>query len=122
VKSGLVWQTPPSALATNLFAWLDKVEAAVEAVARLLASEMEAEAQSGAPWQDRTGNARKGLRGSVERDAAGRIVRAYLTHGPGIDYGVYLELKHGGRFAVIWPTIQRKIPDIERHLAGIFKR
>ncbi len=55
-----------------------------------------------APWQDRTGDARRNLHAWVVPTTAGAIL--YVGHG--VSYGVFLELGHQGRFAILWPAIR----------------
>ena len=119
--TGIHWVTPPSALATAIERYGERVLVAVTAVAGRIASAMEAEAKATAPWTDRTGNARSGLFGTAERDAAQKLVVIYLSHGPDIDYGIWLELAHGGRFAVVAPVIERMLPQIRADLQAIFQ-
>lgn len=120
-QTGIHWVTPPSALATAIERYGERVLVAVTAVAGRIASAMEAEAKATAPWTDRTGNARSGLFGTAERDAAQKLVVIYLSHGPDIDYGIWLELAHGGRFAVVAPVIERMLPQIRADLQAIFQ-
>lgn len=68
-----------------------------------IAQDMEAWAQQNAPWSDQTGNARAGLQGSAQHDEDRHISTASIAHG--VDYGVYLETRFGGRFAIILPTV-----------------
>lgn len=53
-------------------------------------------------WTDRTGHARARLNSSVATISSG--YRIYLAHG--VDYGIWLELAHGKRFAIIPQTIE----------------
>lgn len=117
---GIRWIRPPEALARAIEQYGDKVLVAVQAVAGRIATQMEGDAKSSAPWTDRTGNARSGLFGTAERDAARKLVIIYLSHGPDIDYGVWLELAHGGNFQIIMPTVERHLPDIHADLQAIF--
>ena len=73
-------------------------------------------AKQNAPWTDRTGNARSGIFGTAERDVAQRIVTIYLSHGATLDYGQYLELSNGGRYAVIMRTIEGHLPALNAML------
>lgn len=66
------------------------------------APQIEADAQETAPWTDRTGDARAGLFTEVFFEET-RIILV-LAHL--MEYGVYLETKYAGRYAIIWPTIQ----------------
>lgn len=56
-----------------------------------------------APWNDRTGNARRNLHAWAVATAAS--VTLYVGHG--VSYGVTLELGHQGRFAILWPAIRQ---------------
>lgn len=120
-QTGIHWVRPPSALADAIERYGERVITAVTAVAGRIASAMEAEAKATAPWTDRTGNARSGLFGTAEREAAQKLVVIYLSHGPDIDYGLWLELAHGGRFAVVAPVIERMLPQIHADLQAIFQ-
>lgn len=111
------WVTPPSALKPALDVYQTRVSVAIMAVAQFIAQKMQDEARQGAPWTDRTGNARGGLLGQVEQ-ASGELVHLYLVHT--MFYGKFLELRHGGRYAIIMPTIERNIPVIEKMLKDIF--
>lgn len=78
------------------------VTSVIEGVSATM-SEAEKESKDKAPWTDRTGNARASIYGS-EAELSGTTVIGW--HGIGIEYGVYLELAHGGKYRVIWPTIE----------------
>lgn len=68
--------------------------------------------QSEAPWQDRTGDARNLLGFSVDEDPLRPVV--YLYHG--VSYGVWLEIRFNGDYAIIMPTIEQFGPDLIRRL------
>lgn len=120
-RTGIRWVTPPSLLADSIERYGDKVMTAVAAVAGRIASVMEADARANAPWTDRTGNARSGLSGTAERDVARRLVVIYLSHGPAIDYGKWLELAHGGNYAIILRTIEAHLPSLKAELDAILR-
>jgi hypothetical protein len=73
-------------------------------------------AKSNAPWTDRTGNARAGLRSYVT-ETKNNLFRIILSHG--VYYGVYLEYYYEGRFAIILPTIEVYAPEIMRSFSGL---
>lgn len=80
-------------------------------------STLESYAKSNARWDDRTGNARQALYVSVH--SSDDTTAIYLSHG--VDYGVYLELLHQGRFAVILATLEahyKPIQDSYRRMMG----
>mgnify|MGYP000847490455 CR=1 FL=1 len=63
-------------------------------------AEMEQRSYNNRPWTDRTGNARASIYGLPEFTGT----KMSITHGIGVDYGVYLELSNGGRYRIIGPT------------------
>lgn len=115
------WTRPPSVLRHALRQYGDRVLVAVNAVAGRIATVMQNDARRNAPWTDRTGNARIGLFGATERDMAQRLVTIYLSHGPGLDYPKWLELAHGGRYAILARTIEQHLPQIRADLDAIFR-
>jgi hypothetical protein len=98
----------------------DRVLVAVTAVAGRIATIMQNSARGNAPWTDRTSNARTGLFGTAERDAAQQLVTIYLSHGADIDYGKWLELANAGKYAVIMPTIEAYLPELRAELDALF--
>lgn len=106
------------AMIARLSVYENRVLWAVRAVAEYFAGVMEEYAKENAPWQDQTGNARQTLNTFVE-EIGPEAVELYLSHG--VDYGVYLEQRFGGRYAIIWPTIEAHLPAIERMLQEIFR-
>lgn len=116
--SGIRWIRPPSRLAQAVNEYGERVLVAVAAVAGRMATIMQNSAKSNAPWTDRTGNARSGLFGTVE--TAQNMVILYLSHGQMIDYGIWLELAHGGRHAILLKTIESHLPELKQMLDDIF--
>lgn len=100
--SGIVWQTPPSALIANVEAYGERVQRAVKAVGDLMAPKIEAWAKANASWTDRTGQARQGLTGLSQ--ASADMVTIYLYHTA--DHGKWLEIAHGAPYRIIVPAIQ----------------
>lgn len=94
-----------------------RINQIIRQVAQYWQAVFESYAKENAPWQDQTGNARQSLHSFIE-ELSGDMVRLYLSHG--VDYGIYLETKYAGRYAIIWPTIQRHIEPIRQMLQGIF--
>lgn len=77
--------------------------------------QIEAYAKQNAKWRDRTGNARQNL--FSHTDDEGNSIKLYLSHR--MDYGLWLELKYSGRYAIVMPTLQaheRQIMDSVRRL------
>lgn len=83
----------------NLF--MGKSEAAIQMYAESASLQLQNYARDNAPWTDRTGHARQRLTSNVEKVTNG--YKIILAHG--VDYGIWLELAHEKRFAIIQPTI-----------------
>lgn len=79
---------------------------------------IKAQMQREAPWADQTGEARRKLSAEVEQ--TGDRVALYLSHG--VSYGKWLELAHGGRWAIVGPTVMRSGPAIMHGMAGLMER
>lgn len=91
-----------SDMAGKLEAMSTRADAAVRVFAEQGATKLRSNAQSNAKWTDRTGNARQRLNAYVSATATG--YRITLAHG--VDYGIWLELAHEKRFAIIPQTIE----------------
>jgi hypothetical protein len=88
--------------------FLERKKAGLYALLQNWAGQLEGYAKDHAPWTDRTGNARNGLHGGVEVRKDEYVL--FLSHG--VDYGIWLELAHGGNYAIVRPTV-------DAHLARI---
>lgn len=70
-----------------------------------------------APWQDRTGDARKGLH-VEEKESPGVLTELVFSHGEDVPYAVWLEIAHAGQYAIIAPAIDywgpKLMQDIQR--------
>lgn len=108
--AGLRWTTPPQtawpALAGN---YRQRIEAGIVAIARRWAPEIEAYMKAEAPWTDRTGNARQGLHTEVNH-MAGVMVEIVLAHG--VEYGLWLEIRHAGAYAIVNPSLDQFAPRV----------
>ena len=95
---------------------------------RQWAKKLEADAKAGHLWTNRTGAAEEALQGKVEVASTGRgaILRLLLEsvqppwyhRRPSEDkfHGYYLEVAHGGQYAIIRPTLERNWPAIQRQV------
>lgn len=119
IQTAAVWVRPPSVLSEAFRQYGERVVVAVNALAKYLAGRIQGDLRASATWTDRTGNARSGLF-SIAEQAAGDVVSIYLSHGFTVNYGKWLELANGGKYAVIMPTLQRWLPEIERQLQALF--
>lgn len=72
--------------------------------------------RTNAPWEDQTGAARDGLTAETARDGLDFVMVLYHT----VDYGIWLEIKHSGQYAIIIPTLEMMGPEIMLRLQGAF--
>ena len=97
------WQiTPAAAFGQLTTAYAAAIRNGIRQIARRRAPEIEAWMKSNARWTDRTGNARQTLSAEVE-DMALDMVTILLEHG--VEYGVYLELAHGGVWGILGDAV-----------------
>lgn len=95
------WDIPPEKLADALEIYGDNFLDAVFALATDYANIIEEYAKQNARWRDRTTHARAGLTcRAFKRDAGILLV---LFHA--MDYGVWLEVAHAGKYAIIMETL-----------------
>lgn len=90
-----------SKLEAGLNSFMGRSEAALRMYAETAALKLQNYMRDNAPWTDRTGHARQRLTGTVTKVTNGYKIT--LAHG--VDYGIWLELAHEKRFAIIQPTI-----------------
>lgn len=100
---------------TNMSAIKQRSMFAAEKVGQNAAACMEGEAKRNAGWTDRTGLARQTIIGYSGWQ--GKKLRMGVSGN--MEYSVYLELAHEGRFAILWATVQaneQKIMDDSLYL------
>lgn len=106
---------------TKLKAELDtfnpRVNSAITAAFEYQAPKSEARMKMTAPWTDRTTNARSGL--FTVPTHTGNHHELLLSHL--VAYGIYLETRFSGKYAVVGPEIIRAGEDIKRLLTKLLK-
>ena len=106
-------------LGRNLEQFPDRVDGAVHAVMEYQGQKAASHMKTNARWTDRTGNARNGLGYKVTWEP--KVLHAiHLFHR--VSYGIFLETRWAGRYAIILPTIQQFGPDTMRLLDKLFRR
>lgn len=98
----------------------ERVDAGMQMLAQTDASELRAYMQSNRPWTDRTGEAKRQLNAVVSKPSKSEI-RITLSHG--VYYGIWLELAHGKKYAILQPTLNTKgkevIDDFEKMIKKV---
>lgn len=114
-KTALVWTEPPAVLQQAITSYGELVESKVGAFLVMERLEAQNWMRQNRPWKDISGNARRGLRVEVVERGSQWIM--YFIHS--VDYGVFLELSRGGKYAVIEPGLRRTVPRIKRGMKGL---
>jgi hypothetical protein len=88
------------------------IEVGLAAFTKGFAERVEAYAKEHAKWEDQTGSARSGLTATGSQ----QLVRYVITLSHSVDYGIWLEVRWGGRFAIIMPTLEEMGPKMMEEL------
>lgn len=127
----IIWDNP---IPENLARMYPKLEAYIGATLDYKSQEIQGDMRANAPWTDRTGNARNGLfcqpygffRGKGSRDSAGKFQRQGSIFGlvmyHSVPYGIWLEIRWSGRYAIIVPTLASEGPEVMSLLNNVINR
>lgn len=96
----------------------EKVRRAAWIAASSMAPEVENYMKLNAPWTDQTTNARNGLaaRAYQDHDETGIV----LFHQ--VSYGIFLETRFNGRYAIINPAIEAMSPKVMARFDRLLER
>lgn len=97
-------------LSTELKTFNPKVDKALTAAFAYQESRSETRMRTQARWTDQTGNARSSLFAKASKVA--QTYKLLLSHGVG--YGIYLETRFSGRYAIVRPEILLASSDLQR--------
>ena len=95
----------------------DRLHTATLVICDTVARQMENYAKNNRRWTDRTTNARRGLRGSAYWQDSQNIVTAVMHS---VNYGVWLELAHNKKYAILEESVRANIEELNRALATLF--
>lgn len=116
MASGVTWND--RTLLNNLRTFDARFDRALFATMQFHATRAQAYARSNATWTDRTSNARNGLFATATKE--GKTYRIILAHS--VPYGIWLEVRFSGRYAIIRPTIDQEGPQLMRTVEMIYGR
>lgn len=102
-QSSFTWKT--ETLFKNTKVFKPQFERALVSLTEFYGTKIESEAKKNAPWTDRTGNARNGLTTAVEHEPFKRHTIILFHRVP---YGIWLEVKNAGAYAIIMPTLNKQ--------------
>lgn len=106
-------------LLRNIVVLDEQTDRGVAGVMEYWDSRIEAHMKIAAPWTDRTGNARSGLFAKAGHEPG---QRHWIDLGHRVPYGIWLEIRWGGRYAVVFPTLLTYGPKIMQTLNKLFTR
>lgn len=92
-----------------------RLDRAITAATEYTATHGEAAMKRNASWTDQTGNARNGLFGQAEHSPT--LHRVIFGHA--VPYGIWLEVRFAGRYAIILPTLKAEGQNIMRLLGKL---
>lgn len=99
-QKGFSWTA--DALVKNLDLLPSRMERVVIAAIEYHATRGEAALRKNARWTDRTANARNGLFTATSHTQTKHTITFYHS----VPYGIWLEVRWAGRYAVIMPTVR----------------
>lgn len=106
-------------LLKNLVILDERTDNGIAGVVEFWDSRIEAHMKVTAPWTDRTGNARAGLFAKAGHEKG---KWHWIDLGHRVPYGIWLEIRWGGRYAVVFPTLLIYGPKIMQTLNKLFAR
>lgn len=113
------WETDPEVAFVELAQeYWAAIHHGIYQLAQRYAPEIENWMKSNAPWQDRSGGARQTLFSDVE-DIAGTMIDLIMSHG--VEYGRFLEMNYGGRWAIVGPALDYFAPKIWADVQNLLK-
>jgi hypothetical protein len=99
---GLTWLTNPFFGNGKAATLVLDIRVGMAAATAGFAKDVEDYAREHAPWEDRSGEARSGLKAEARQRLWTYTIILYHT----VDYGIWLEIRWDGKYAIILPTIE----------------
>ena len=103
----LTWQE--TSLTDGLVNGDERLRKKILAVLEYKAPQVENYMKTNAPWTDRTGNARQGLRAQAYDDGGTNMGIVLYQQVP---YGIWLEIANSSQYAIIMPTVDALGPEV----------
>lgn len=118
-QSGFSWQADQ--ITPALKAAPRKGQAFLARTTTYHALRAEAYARIMARWTDRTGNARGGLTATADNSRSSSW-HYEITLYHSVKYGIWLEVRFAGRYAIIRPTIRAEAPEYFRTAGEVLNK
>lgn len=113
-QSTFSWK--PGSLLANTKHFNTRANKAITAAFEYQATRSEGYMKSNAKWADQTSNARNSLFTATQHN--GNEHKLLLSHG--VPYGIWLEVRFSGKFAIVMPAWLLAQVEIKRLLAKLF--
>jgi hypothetical protein len=111
------WEQSPAVWIRGAGEYERRVYTAIYTICLRRAPEIQNWMRSNAPWTDRTGNARQGLNTQIE----GSREEIALLFAHGVFYGIFLELRNSGHYAVVNPALDHWGPIIWQDVLAVMR-
>lgn len=102
-RVGFTWKA--DTLVRNISNLPTMVGRMIVAAVEYHATRGEAAMKKNAKWTDRTSNARNGLHTDTLHENVGKGSRHTIEFAHAVSYGIWLEIRWAGRYAVIMPSV-----------------
>lgn len=102
-------------LTSGLLSYGAKLSADVNESMYRTAGDIEDWMKENAPWNDRTTDARSGLTAAFIPDKKKPTIMIYHT----VDYGVWLEVRWNGRYAILTPALEYWGPQVVARIQAV---
>lgn len=116
MPNNFVWTS--DTLTPGLIGFSLKLDTVLGALMEYEETKVQDHMRSSAPWTDRTGNARQGLFAKAFKADGSHGIVCYHT----MPYGIWLEVKSSGQYAVIVPTIQAEGVRVMRSVSKLLTK
>ena len=114
----VTWTDKGGSIRVNLQKLDPKMYAYVAAVVDFSRDKAVGAMKEEASWKDRTGNARATLNAKTKHEKTQHL----LTLFGGMPYQIWLEIRWGGKFAIITPQVPIQGAALMKRLDGLFAR
>jgi len=106
-----------SGVLRNLDRFYKKKMAGVQGVGTIISAKAATKSKADHPWKNQTHHAEQGLYGKFRWEGTQGIIE----HGHRVDYGVWLELAHDGKYAILEKTLNELKPEFVNRVKQIME-
>lgn len=115
MRNGIVWEKDE--IKPRLKTMKPQLDAVVGAYMEYESGVIQSDMRTNARWTDRTSNARNGLMAVFEKGDKRYVITMFHS----VPYGIWLEVRWSGRYAIILPTLEMAGPRVMRGISKIMR-